>query len=64
MYGDNFITSAKKAYFLLKRNNNKKVREAMSAGDYAIWALQLCLIFPAPFFGAWWIHYEEYTFAG
>lgn len=39
MYGKNFIVSAKEAYFLVKRAANKKVRKAMAAGDYAVWAL-------------------------
>lgn len=36
----------------------------MSAGDYAAWALQLVIVFPAPVFVGYWVHYQGWTVYG
>eukprot|EP00360_Condylostoma_magnum_P000375 CAMPEP_0168315610 /NCGR_PEP_ID=MMETSP0210-20121227/11928_1 /TAXON_ID=40633 /ORGANISM="Condylostoma magnum, Strain COL2" /LENGTH=122 /DNA_ID=CAMNT_0008289969 /DNA_START=1535 /DNA_END=1903 /DNA_ORIENTATION=+ len=36
----------------------------MSAGDFAIWIVQLVIIFPAPIFVGYWVLHENWTFYG
>lgn len=36
----------------------------LTAGDFAIWIIQLAIIFPAPVFVAYWVIYEDWTYFG
>jgi hypothetical protein len=62
VWGDEFMISGRRTYFLKKRAN-QNTKPLSSSGNFLIWMCTLVISLSGPTFTLYWIVYEDETFA-
>jgi hypothetical protein len=63
IWGDGFLTSGRKAYFL-KERSMEKVKSLSYAGEFLVWITTLVISLSGPCFCLYWILYQDESFFG